>query len=74
MIRDYDIYGVLVHPYVLAIALSFITLWPLVRILNILGVYRHVWHAGLFDTALFFVLYGAFICLLVPGLPAGLFT
>lgn len=73
MIRDYDIYGVLVHPYVLAMLLSFIALWPLVQLLNRFGIYRYVWHAGLFDIALFFVLYGAFICLLVPGLPSGLF-
>jgi protein AaeX len=66
LIRDYYFYGVYVHPYMLALFLSFIVIRPLGLLLNRLNVYRHVWHAGLFDTALFIILFGVFVSLLVP--------
>lgn len=74
MIREYEIWGVLVHPYMLALILAIVASRPLCLLLSRLGFYRYVWHPGLFDMAVFFLLYGAFVWLFVPDLLSSLFA
>lgn len=74
MIREYDFYGILIHPYMLALICSFAAIKPVGMLLNRVGMYRRVWHAGLFDTAVFLILYGVFVCLLIPDLIVSLFV
>lgn len=74
MIREYDILGVLVHPYLLALLCSLIAIKPISMLMNYAGVYRRIWHAGLFDTAVFLILFGGIVYLLVPGIAASLFS
>jgi hypothetical protein len=56
MIGEADIDGVLVPYLLLLAALSFVALLPIRQALRRLNLYRFVWHAGLFDIALFVVL------------------
>jgi hypothetical protein len=56
MIGEADFDGVFV-PYLLVLAvLAFCAFLPVRWILRRLHLYRFVWHAGLFDTALFLVI------------------
>jgi hypothetical protein len=56
MIGEAELDGVFV-PYLLILAVaSFFVLLPLRWLLRRLNLYRFVWHAGLFDTALFLVI------------------
>lgn len=73
MIRQYDFWGIYLHPYMLALILSFIVIRPVALLLNRLNLYRFVWHYGLFDTALFIIIYGLVVCLLVPGVLTNVF-
>lgn len=73
MIRQYDFWGIYLHPYMLALMLSFLATRPVALLLNRLNFYRHVWHFGLFDTALFIILYGIFVCFLVPDFIPSMF-
>lgn len=74
MIREYDICGFFMHPYMLALILAITGSRPLCLLLNRCGLYRYVWHPGLFDMAVFFLLYGAFVWLFVPDLLSSLFA
>ncbi len=59
MIGEMNIAGVLV-PRVLLTAIVGLVLTQIARaILRPSGFYRFVWHAGLFDTAMFVILWGA---------------
>ena len=64
MSRELDIFGVYVHPLLAAAVLAFIAARLVEMILARLGVYRWVWHRGLFDIALTIILWGAFALLL----------
>jgi hypothetical protein len=56
MIGEAQLDGVFV-PYLLILTVaSFFALLPLRWVLRRLNLYRFVWHAGLFDTALFLVI------------------
>jgi hypothetical protein len=56
MIGETDIDGVFIPRLLLVAILAFISLMVLRVIFRRLRLYRFVWHAGLFDTALFVVL------------------
>ena len=58
MIREVDLYGLLVPPLLAAAAIALALTWGLRRLLDRRGFYRLVWHATLFDLALFVVLLG----------------
>jgi hypothetical protein len=63
MIGEFSIAGVFV-PALLVWAVIAMALGALARrVLRLIGFYRLVWHRGLFDLALFFILWG-----LVAGL------
>lgn len=73
MIHDFAFWGVLLHPYMIALILAIACSRPACVGLNRLGFYRYVWHPGLFDFAIFFLLYGVFLWLLIPDFLSGLF-
>jgi hypothetical protein len=56
MIGETDIDGVFIPRLLLVAILAFISLMVLRMLFRRLRLYRFVWHAGLFDTALFVVL------------------
>lgn len=74
MTRYYVFEGVSFHPYMLALILAIAASRPVCLVLGRLGFYRHVWHPGLFDMAVFFLLYGAFVWMFVPELLSGMFV
>lgn len=71
MTGEITIAGVYVHPLLLAACLAFplaeVAGWALAR----LGVYRLVWHRGLFDVAMTVVLWAG-IASLLTGTPLGI--
>ena len=71
MIGEIDVAGVFI-PAILVWAVASMVVGLVVRqILAATGFYRLVWHRGLFDLALFFILWG-FVAFMVNrfGLPA----
>ncbi|GAA0527512.1 hypothetical protein FHS83_002194 [Rhizomicrobium palustre] len=74
MISDYAVFGVLIHPYMLALIFAILVSRPVCLLINRAGFYRFVWHPGLFDMAVFFLLYGIFVWMFVPGLLSGAFA
>ena len=58
MIRELDVYGLLVPPLLAAAVIALALTWGLRRLLDRRGFYRLVWHATLFDLALFVILLG----------------
>jgi hypothetical protein len=59
MIGEIDVAGVFI-PALVIWALAAMVLGLIVRqVLTSIGFYRLVWHRGLFDLALFFILWGA---------------
>jgi hypothetical protein len=73
MIHDFAFWGVFLHPYMIALIMAIALSRPTCVGLNRLGFYRFVWHPGLFDFAIFFLLYGVFLWLLIPDFLSGLF-
>lgn len=58
MIRELDVYGLLVPPLLAGAVIALALTWALRRLLDRWGFYRLVWHATLFDLALFVILLG----------------
>ena len=58
MIRELDVYGLLVPPLLAAAVIALALTWGLRRLLDRRGFYRLVWHATLFDLALFVIVLG----------------
>ena len=58
MIRELDLYGLLVPPLLAAALIALALTWALRRLLDRWGFYRLVWHGTLFDLALFVILLG----------------
>jgi protein AaeX len=56
MIGEAHIAGVLIPRLILVFLLAFATSLLLRRLLRWLGCYRYVWHAALFDIAVFVIL------------------
>jgi hypothetical protein len=57
MIGEFDIGGVFTPTLLIWAALAFAISMPIRWALNRLGVYRFVWHRGLFDVALVILLW-----------------
>jgi protein AaeX len=71
MIGELNIGGVFV-PYLLLLAvLAFVLSLCARRVLRAVSFYRFVWHAGLFDIALFVVLLWLVAMITAPLLPYG---
>ncbi len=58
MIREIDIYGLLVSPVLAGAALALGLTWVVRQLLDRFGLYRWIWHATLFDLALFVLALG----------------
>jgi len=74
MTGEIDIAGVYVHPLLVAAVLAFILAELIAWGLGRLGLYRFVWHRGLFDVALTIILWAGLAALLTGGSPAVAFT
>lgn len=57
MIGEVDISGVFVPPALLLAIVAFVATVVIRGVLRRLNAYRFIWHAGLFDTALFVVVF-----------------
>ena len=57
MIGEMDIAGVFIPRLLIAAIIAFVISLVVRRLLRGLGFYRFVWHAGLFDTAMFVVVW-----------------
>jgi predicted PurR-regulated permease PerM len=58
VIREIDIYGLLVSPLLAAAVVALAITWCMHWLLERGGLYRWVWHATLFDLALFVIVLG----------------
>ncbi len=65
MIREMDFYGLLIPPLLAWGLAALVATMLLSRLLARFGLYRFVWHRGLFDVAVFVILLGL-IARLVP--------
>ena len=65
MIREIDLLGVYVSPMLAFMAAALLLWLALRRVLERLGAYRYVWHRALFDVALYVVLLGAVVWLVM---------
>lgn len=69
MIDDINLFGVFANGALVTAAFALLLQMPLRRLLMAARFYRYVWHPGLFDLALFVVLWGA-VGWLVSASPA----
>ena len=60
MTTEINIFGVYVHPLLIAAILAFAAARLLELLLQRLGAYRWIWHRGLFDAAVTVILWGVF--------------
>jgi hypothetical protein len=58
MMREIDIYGLLVSPLLVCAAIALLLTWCLRWLLDRLGLDRWIWHSTLFDLALFVIVLG----------------
>ncbi|MDR1011871.1 MAG: DUF1656 domain-containing protein [Opitutaceae bacterium] len=59
MLKELNLFGVYLSPLALHLAIAAIA-WLILRwMLQKTGAYRHVWHAPLFNTALYVILLAA---------------
>ena len=58
MIGEIDLYGVLLPPLLVWLALALLLAALLRQVLSRVGVYQYVWHRPLFDLAILVVLLG----------------
>ena len=64
MLKELNIFEVYLSPILLYLVLGVLVWWPLRWILQKAGAYKHVWHAPLFNTALYVILVAViFACL-----------
>ena len=74
MSGEIDFAGVYVHPLLVAAVLAFVLVEVLAWLLARLGLYRFVWHRGLFDVALTIVFWAGIAALITGGSVAAAFT
>jgi hypothetical protein len=67
MIGELSLYGVFVPALLVWSVLAVLATMVLRAILRWIGFYRIVWHAALFDVAVFVILLGGVIALAAPG-------
>jgi len=63
MIEEIDLYGVFLPSLIVWMIVAFPVTLLVRRALAAAGVYNHVWHRPLFDTALFVVVLGAVVAI-----------
>ncbi|OYV41941.1 MAG: hypothetical protein B7Z81_00230 [Acidocella sp. 20-61-6] len=63
MIGEIDVYGVLLPPLMVWLALALVLSALLRWVLNRAGIYQYVWHRPLFDLAILVVLLGGIAAL-----------
>ena len=68
MIAEFDVAGVFIPAALITAAMGYVAALILRRVMAICGLYRFVWHPGLFDVALFVVLWGVFARHFLPSL------
>ena len=54
--KEIDVSGVFLSPFLGASLLAFGILWLLRQLLTRAGLYRHVWHRSLFDLSLYMII------------------
>lgn len=57
MIKEIDIGGVYISPFLAWAVIALLTNTVLMRLFNRLGLYRLIWHRHLFDAAVFVILF-----------------
>jgi hypothetical protein len=61
MIKEIDLGGVYVSPFLAYMAVTGIAWYMMRRLLDRAGFYRSVWHPALFNTALYVMLLSIFV-------------
>ena len=67
MIGELNLYGVFVPALLVWATLAVLGTIVLRTVLRWIGFYRIVWHAALFDVAVFVILLGGIVALTAPG-------
>ncbi len=68
MIAEFNVAGVFFPIALVTAVMGFIATLVIRRVLAICGFYRLVWHPGLFDAALFILMWGVFAACVLPSL------
>lgn len=68
MIAEFDVAGVFFPIALVTAVMGFVLTLVIRRVLAICGFYRLVWHPGLFDAALFILMWGVFATCFLPSL------
>jgi len=69
MMGETELFGVYLNAELITSLLALILTWGLHRLLVWRGLHRHIWHLALFETALFFIAWGAVLAIVTPTLP-----
>lgn len=72
MIGEADLHGVFIPHLLILTVVAFLISLPVRWVLRRASLYRFVWHAGLFDTALFVVILWLIAWATAPGSSGGL--
>jgi protein AaeX len=69
MMGETELFGVYLNAELMTSMLALIFTWAFHRLLVWLGFHRHIWHLALFETALFFIVWGAVLVAIKHTLP-----
>jgi len=61
MMGEAELFGVYLNAKLITSLLALVVTFLIHRLLVRLGLHRHIWHIALFQTALFFIVWGAVI-------------
>jgi protein AaeX len=70
MMGEAELFGVYFNAELITSLLALVVTYLIHRLLVRIGVHRHIWHLALFETALFFIVWGGVILViqhLQPG-------
>jgi protein AaeX len=56
MIKEVNIFGVYLSPFVAYLAIALILFWPLRMLFDRWAIQRYVWHRPLFDVSIFVII------------------
>ncbi|MDD3610477.1 MAG: DUF1656 domain-containing protein [Halothiobacillaceae bacterium] len=69
MMGETELFGVYLNAELVTCCWALLLTWAVHRLLVWLGAHRHIWHLALFETALFFIVWGAVLVVIKNTLP-----
>jgi len=69
MMGETELFGLYLNAELITSLLALVLTWVLHRLLVWRGFHRHIWHLALFETALFFIVWGGILAVIKHSLP-----